>query len=176
MESPYEVSITVADPDSVDADVIDLIERAVQTVLQQEGVVPCEVSVYLTNDEEIRALNAEYRNKDTPTDVLSFPLMDGSEQFVESSTPNGNGAADSDIQGVISLDESIPLLLGDIVISIERAAEQAREYGHHFNREIAFLAVHGTLHLLGYDHQTDEERQQMREREEKALKALGLSR
>ena len=69
----------------MDADVIDLIERAVQTVLQQEGVVPCEVSVYLTNDEEIRALNAEYRNKDMPTDVLSFPLMDGSEQFVESS-------------------------------------------------------------------------------------------
>ena len=91
-------------------------------------------------------------------------------------TPNGNGAADSDIQGDISLDEPIPLLLGDIVISIERAAEQAREYGHHFNREIAFLAVHGTLHLLGYDHQTEEERQQMREREERASKALGLSR
>lgn len=176
MESPYEVSITIARPDFVVADVVDLVQRAVRTVLQQEDAVPCEVSVYLTDDQEIQALNAEYRDKDTPTDVLSFPLMDDSDQIFPSAS--GNGVAGSDITeaDVSSLDTPIPLLLGDIVISVERATEQARDFGHHFDRELAFLAVHGTLHLLGYDHQTDEERQQMREREEKALKALGLTR
>lgn len=170
MESRYEVSITAARPDCADADVLGLVQRAVRTVLQQEGAAPCEVSVYLTDDQEIQALNAEYRNKDVPTDVLSFPLIEDREQALASSDAVGSGAADSDDS------EPIPLLLGDIVISVERAAEQAREYGHHFNREIAFLAVHGTLHLLGYDHQTEEERRQMREREEMALEALGLTR
>lgn len=183
MESTYEVSITTARPDCADADVIDLIQRAVRTVLQQEGAVPCEVSVYLTDDREIQALNAAYRNKDVPTDVLSFPLIDDGDQLFAAASSADNAATDTDTDIDIDIDtdvtsagRSMPLLLGDVVISVERAAQQAREYGHHFNREIAFLAVHGTLHLLGYDHQTEEERRQMREREEMALEALGLTR
>lgn len=129
-----------------------LIEQAAVAVLAHEGAGPCEVSVHLTDDTGIRSLNRTYRNMDQATDVLSF----GSDD--DDTLPDGTR------------------LLGDIIISLERATEQAGEYGHSYEREVAFLVVHGVLHLLGYDHEEDEQRREMRAREEGVLARLGLQR
>jgi probable rRNA maturation factor len=113
------------------------IRTAVRTALKFEGFSdPAEVSVILTDNEGIRMLNREYRGKDSPTDVLSFPLY-GPEEDIEIIE---DGRAE----------------LGDIVISLERAAAQAEEIGNTFEREVMFLCVHSVLHLLGYDHETSE--------------------
>lgn len=139
-----------------------IIKKVAETVLTQEEILfSCEVSVLITDNEYIRTLNAKYRGKDTPTDVLSFPMLEVNDE------------------GIILAPEppDEQLLLGDIVISIERAAEQADEFGHSLRREIGFLTAHSMLHLLGYDHETGEnERQVMREKEERALDSLGLTR
>ena len=111
-----------------------LIQSAILETLQCENFsADCEVSVTFTNNAGIQTLNKEYREKDSPTDVLSFPMFD----FQSEEVPQN--------------EESLPL--GDIVISLERAQEQANEYAHSFRREAAFLTVHSTLHLLGYDHE-----------------------
>lgn len=135
----------------------ELIENVINKVLEQEEFKKeCEVSVLIVDDENIRLLNAEHRNKDAATDVLSFPMLDFEED------------------GPYDIGE---VLLGDIVISLERAYAQAEEYGHSIIRELGFLCAHSTLHLLGYDHEDDEEsRKVMRQKEEKALSALGLER
>lgn len=112
-----------------------------------------EISVLLTGDDEIRALNRRYRGIDKATDVLSFPQGDR-EEWIS-----------------VWWEE-----LGDIVISVPTAEAQAREYGHGLQREIAFLFVHGLLHLLGFDHGDEAERAQMRRLEEAALERIGLSR
>ena len=109
------------------------------------------------DDKKIQELNRDYRGIDRPTDVLSFPLREA----VEDEGPK------------VSVDE---WLLGDIVVSMETALRQAEEYGHSLERELGFLIVHGCLHLLGYDHQREEERQVMREKEEAILTSLGLTR
>ncbi len=136
-----------------------LVRRAVETTIEHEQYGnPCEVSVTFTDNEHIHALNRQYRSVDRPTDVLSFPMMDFTG---ESEEP----VAD---EPVVSL--------GDIVISLEKAAEQAAEYGHSFEREVAFLCVHSMLHLLGYDHETGEEDERdMRARQSKIMDAMGLS-
>lgn len=122
---------------SVPHGVLDAVRKAILTALAYEDVSgACEVSLTLCDGAYIRTLNAEYRGKDTATDVLSFPLFEEDEPTVDG-------------------DELLPL--GDIVINVDRAAEQARELGHTTLREIAFLAVHSTLHLLGYDHERGEE-------------------
>ncbi len=114
------------------------IRRAIEATLEYEDFPSdAEVSVTFTDNEYIKKLNGQYRNKDAATDVLSFPLYDFE---CEDDMPEG---------------ESLPL--GDIVISIERAKEQAKEIGHSFIEECAFLAVHSTLHLLGYDHERSKE-------------------
>ncbi len=100
-----------------------------------------EVSVTFTDNDKIQVLNAQYRRKDSPTDVLSFPLIDWES---EEELPDDGSSF-------------FPLALGDIVISLEKAHAQAREYGHSFIREVSFLTVHSTLHLLGYDHETGKE-------------------
>ena len=115
-----------------------------------------EVSVLLTDNETIHVINREYRGKDMPTDVLSFALNEGDEPEI--------------------LDGPPETLLGDIIISLEKASEQAAEYGHSQEREVAFLALHGLLHLLGYDHETEAEKALMRQEEEHVLGLLGLSR
>ena len=117
----------------------------------------CQVSLTFTDDEGIRRLNREFRQIDSPTDVLSFPLVD----FAGGDEP----AADEP-----------EFMLGDIVISLERAEAQAEEYGHGFEREAAFLCVHSMLHLLGYDHvNSEEEELEMRRRQSEILEAMGLS-
>jgi len=118
-----------------------------------------EVSVTLVDDDEIRQLNKEYRGLDSATDVLSFAL---DEEGQAGEIPFANA---SEVH-----------LLGDIIISVERASEQAGDFGHSLEREIGFLTIHGMLHLLGYDHNETEETKEMRELEEKILQASGLTR
>ena len=135
-----------------------LIRRAVTYTLEAEHFAfPAELSVVFTENDAIRLLNRDYRGKDSVTDVLSFPLSEGGV-FEETDLCGGFAA------------------LGDIVLSLERAAEQAREYGHSFERETAFLTVHSTLHLLGYDHETSGEERRMIEKQEAVLNRLGLNR
>ena len=135
-----------------------LLRRACTAVLVHEQFEKtAEVGVRFVDDDEIRALNAKHRNIDDVTDVLSFPLGENGEYDVNHDT----GA----------------LLLGDIVISLPRAVEQARLYGHTLQRELAFLTVHSMLHLLGYDHEAGGlEAVRMREKEEQVLVQLGLPR
>ena len=127
-----------------------LVRESILAALAYEKVKDnCEVSVTFTDNEGIRAINREYRGKDAPTDVLSFPLFES----------DGAGTK----------------MLGDIVLSLEKCRAQAEEFGHSFNRECAFLTVHSTLHLLGYDHETGEDDERdMRERQTAIVTKMGL--
>lgn len=118
-----------------------------------------EVSVTFTDNEGIQEINREQRNIDAPTDVLSFPIMSDDDKAAD--TDRSNGA----------------VLLGDIVLNLERARAQAAEYGHSYTREVAFLTVHSVLHLLGYDHLTSEEADRdMRARQDAVLGMMGIAR
>ncbi|MBC7342291.1 MAG: rRNA maturation RNase YbeY [Clostridia bacterium] len=124
----------------------ELLRSAMEITLREEGYntgVQGEAGIVLVSNESIRQLNRTYRGQDQATDVLSFSLS-GTE------------------------DDPYPIL-GEVIISVERAAEQAQELGHSLERELAFLAVHGTLHLLGYDHETEEEAARMRAKEKAIL-------
>ena len=138
-----------------------LIKKVVSKVLEEEKVLP-EVDVYitLTNNEEIHKINKEYRDVDRPTDVLSFPMYERDEI---ASLKNDT-------------DDEIEKILGDIIVSVEKVREQAEEYGHSFERELAYLVTHGMLHLLGYDHMIEEEKAVMRKREEEILETLNITR
>lgn len=119
------------------------------------------ISVTLTTPEEIRKLNAEYRNIDKETDVLSFPMFEKSE-----------------IDEIVKKQIKSPVeeTIGDIVISIQRVQEQAVEYGHSFERELSYMLVHGFYHLMGYDHIEEEDKKRMRPKEEKILNELKILR
>ena len=134
-----------------------LVRRAIEETLKYEGYRNnAEVSVTFTDNEGIRKLNKDFRGIDKPTDVLSFPLIDYEAT---------DGIVVDELEGS----------LGDIVISLERAKEQADEFGHSFEREVAFLTVHSMLHLLGYDHvNSEEEELDMRKRQSDILKNMGL--
>jgi probable rRNA maturation factor len=135
---------------SIDDDIYEVVEKVARECLKLEGKgLNFEVSVSFVDNEEIQKLNRDYRNVDSPTDVLSFP-MDAEET-----------------------DLYIPLL-GDIVISAERALEQATEFGHSFLREVAYLAAHSMFHLMGYDHMNVEEKKIMRQKEKEVMKILGI--
>lgn len=124
--------------DEVDYELKSAIRRAVEKTLEHEDfIIPAEVSVTLCDNKYIRKINKKFRNVDKHTDVLSFPMYDFA-----------SGEAESD---------EAPIMLGDIVISLERAKKQAEEIGNSFITEVAFLTVHSTLHLLGYDHERGEE-------------------
>lgn len=145
-------------------DVEALLNRVISAALAAEGVgVPCELSVLITNDEGIHQINLEQREVDRPTDVLSFPMF----ELEPGEMPDADMAdPDTDL---------VPL--GDMVISLERAVEQAVEYGHSVEREVSYLAVHSVLHLLGYDHMDEGPmKAQMRAREEAILGELGITR
>ena len=135
-----------------------IIKRAVREALSAEGVdTPCTVSVLLTDDKGIRRVNREFRGVDSATDVLSFPFNE--------LTPGAFDAENCELDP-----ESGRLLLGDMMISLERCAAQGEEFGHGFEREIRYLSVHSVLHLLGYDH-VDEGlmKKQMRAREKEIM-------
>ncbi|TDQ41735.1 rRNA maturation RNase YbeY [Aureibacillus halotolerans] len=125
----------------------------------EEVPVSCELSVTLTDDETIHELNKTYRGKDQPTDVLSFAMQESAEE-----EPWFEEAKD------------VPTMLGDIVISVETAKRQAKEYGHSDLRELCFLAVHGFLHLIGYDHMTEEDERKMFSTQEALLREYGIER
>jgi len=142
----------------VKAEITALIKEKLESILYEEDfsrefVDAAEVSMVFTDDQKIAVLNERYRGVAGATDVLSFPMLD-----------------DEEIEG--GQDQ---FLLGDIVISVPRALEQSEEYGHSLLRELLFLAVHGMLHLLGYDHQTEAGAQRMRSKEKKALALIGAS-
>ncbi len=119
----------------------------------------------LVTEEEIRALNARERGVDAVTDVLSFPSMDGIRGMPILAEEHGE-----------EVDENGRVFLGSVVICEKRAREQAAEYGHPYERELYYLAVHGMLHCLGYDHMTDEDRREMRRKEEDVMAKLDLRR
>ena len=114
------------------------------------------VNVVLTNAKNIKSIDKEHRGIDKETDVLSFPMFEKNE--------------------IANLDNTNEDILGDMVISIERVEEQAKEYGHSFERELAYMVVHSFYHLLGYDHMTEEDKKEMREKEENVLGILGIRR
>ncbi|WP_312044507.1 rRNA maturation RNase YbeY [Anaerotignum sp.] len=135
------------------------IEKIIADALTYEGFQkPCEVSVSIVDNEEIHQINKQFRDIDRATDVLSFPLL----TFEEGEMPD--------------LNEKDEVLLGDIIISLERAREQAEEYGHSLKREIAFLTAHSMLHLLGYDHMEEEEEKEMFEKQREILNKAGIPR
>jgi probable rRNA maturation factor len=133
-----------------------LVRRCCNAVLRLEQFpYPAEISVTFVNNEQIRELNSQYRNKDASTDVLSFPMGENGEYDENHDT----GAK----------------ILGDIVVSMEKAVEQADRYGHSLEREVGYLCAHSMLHLLGYDHeQGGLDRVRMREKEEQVMTQLGL--
>lgn len=130
-----------------------------------------ELNVTLTDNEEIHKINREFREIDRPTDVLSFPMLDydepGNFDWLE---------ADEEIADDCFNPETGELLLGDIVISVEKVISQAEEYGHSVERELGFLVAHSMLHLFGYDHMEEEERIVMEQKQEEILQLLLLSR
>lgn len=146
------------------------IESVIEYTLKEEKVnIPCEVSVIFVDNNEIREINRENRNIDKATDVLSFPMLEYPESRVFKEVYLDYNFHPSD------LDEG-NLVLGDIVLSLEKAEEQRIEFGHSFLREAAYLTVHSVLHLLGYDHMKEEEKKVMRKREEEILKEFSISR
>lgn len=141
-----------------------LIQTVCQKVMESEECdFDAQISLTITDNENIRQINNEHRGIDRPTDVLSFPMLEFDE----------NGDI---IENEFEYDEDM-IMLGDIVISMERAREQAIEFGHSFTREIAFLTAHSMLHLLGYDHVDDEEGERiMCQKQEAVLSGLGITR
>ena len=126
-----------------------ILKAAAESLKYEEFDENCEISVSIVDNEEIRQINKQFRNIDRATDVLSFPML----TFEEGEEAEVN--------------ENDEIILGDIIISLERAREQAEEYGHSLKREVAFLTAHSMLHLLGYDHMDEgEQKKQMRAREE----------
>ncbi|EYE88122.1 heat-shock protein [Fervidicella metallireducens AeB] len=147
----------------------NLIQKSIQSALKHENFnYPYEINIIITNNEGIRKYNWEFRKKDSATDVLSFPML-----FFKDGYFNGNNL---DINVENTNPDSGEVILGDMILSIERASEQALEYNHSLEREIAFLTVHSILHLLGHDHETEEERKLMRTKEEEILNSMNLVR
>jgi len=136
-----------------------LISVSVKETLDYEGVdFIDEVDVLLVDNEAIRALNREHRNIDKETDVLSFPMYACKEEILEQKA------------------SEIPVILGDIVISLEKAKSQGEQFEHGTEREVSYLAVHSTLHLLGYDHMSEDEKITMREKEKSIMKRMEIER
>lgn len=139
-----------------------IIHTVIKKCFEEEGLdkLKIYVNIILTNPEEIRKINKEYRNIDKETDCLSFPMFEKEE-----------------IEELIKEKEQVTLdILGDVVVSIERVYEQAKEYNHSFERELAYMVVHGFYHLMGYDHMEEEEKNIMRQKEENILQNLNITR
>jgi len=143
----------------IDESLESLVAEIIKVALKKENTGEnVEVSVVLVDNDYIQKLNKQYRSIDAPTDVLSFAMNESicEQDYIEN--------------------EGQEQILGDIIISVERAKEQAAEFGHSFEREVGYLAVHGFLHLLGFDHESQEDKEIMRAKEEEILKEFDLSR
>lgn len=149
----------IDETNEVDEDNIELLEGLLNFTAEKENISEnTELSVTFVNNQRIHEINKEYRKIDRPTDVISFAM----EELGEGEIPITNA--------------DMPRILGDIIISIEKTREQAEEYGHSFTRELGFLAVHGFLHLLGYDHETEEDETKMFSKQKDILNEFGLQR
>ena len=160
-----EHSIIIESEVEAGPELSEQVTRVIEATLRAERVeLPCEVNILFTDNEGIRQVNREMRDLDRPTDVLSFPMFELEPGFPP--------------EGEEYLDPGTGLCpLGDMCISLERAKEQAKEYGHSLERELCYLAVHSVLHLLGYDHLDEGPmKAQMRAREEAILGELGITR
>ena len=164
MADKHQISISTEVEGADTEETSALIRSTIATALAAQGVeVPCEIDVLLSDDAGIHAINLDMRGVDRPTDVLSFPMFDltpGEKPQEEWADPDSG---------------CVPL--GDMVLSLERVAAQAQEYGHSRERELSYLVVHSVLHLLGYDH-LDEgpQKAQMRAREDAIMEEIGLTR
>jgi probable rRNA maturation factor len=147
---------------TVTEEIEELINTVIEASLKHEKIEEtAEVNVLIVDNEAIRQINNEQRNIDSATDVLSFPMLDFENgKMIKTDADYFEG----------------DLVLGDIVVSFERAKEQSEEFGHSFNREVGFLVCHSMLHLLGYDHMEESERQIMRQKEEAILESINLTR
>lgn len=150
------MKIYLENAEEVSEEILAVMEKAASYCLALEGVDEerSELSLTFVTGEEIRTLNREYRDTDRVTDVLSFPQFEDLSELPE--------------QGEICL--------GDVVVCRETAQRQAEDFGHSFEREIVYLFTHSVLHLLGYDHEEEDEKKEMRQREEEVMAYLGLER
>ena len=149
----------IDETNEIEASAQQLVEQVLQFAADKENIEEgTELSITFVDNVRIQEINKEYRNKDTATDVISFAMEEMGEDEIQ------------------IIGEDIPRILGDIIISIERTKEQADEYGHSFERELGFLALHGFLHLLGYDHMTESDEKVMFTKQKEILDEYGLSR
>lgn len=154
--------------EKLEFDYESLIKKVILAVLDYEGCpYEAEVNIVLTDNEEIHKINREYRQIDRPTDVLSFPM-------IEYETPGDFSKVEEDMS--VFHPETGELLLGDIMISVEKIIEQAIEYGHSLERELGFLVAHSMLHLCGYDHIKENEREVMESKQKEIMKQISLYR
>ena len=135
---------------------IEILNKVLEKCFEEEKLnsEKLYINIVLTNPKNIKEINKQYRNIDKETDVLSFPMFEREE--------------------LTKLENENPDILGDIVISTEKVEEQAKEYGHSFERELAYMAVHGFYHLMGYDHMEENDKKEMREKEENILEKLNI--
>lgn len=146
----------------------DIIQRCVnETMVIEKIKFKCECNIILTDNNTIREYNMDFRGLDSATDVLSFPILDFIGDIKDLNT--------DDIKYDIN-PETGHVMLGDIIISMDKVIQQSKEYGHSIKRELGFLIVHGMLHLLGYDHEEIKDREKMRKKEEYILNKIGLKR
>lgn len=149
---------------------VEELTNVIEFALKEEEVdIKCEVSLLFVDNDEIKEINNENRGIDRETDVLSFPMLEYDNKKVFKELYKNYKFPKSDFDGE-------ELVLGDIVLSLEKALEQSKEYNHSFERESAYLVVHSVLHLLGYDHMEENDKEIMRRREEDILKKLDITR
>ncbi len=156
----------IIDEDSLKGEEVAALQNALSEAADSD--MPLVLELLFVSEEEIRSLNARERNIDRVTDVLSFPAME--------LVPGEPICSEEHGECIESVEEGERLYLGSVVICTKRAEEQAEEYGHSLAREIGYLAVHGALHCLGYDHEREEDRTVMRQKEEEIMEHLGLGR
>ena len=149
---------------------VSKLTEVIDFALKEEEVnIKCEVSLLFVDNEEIKEINKETRGIDRETDVLSFPMLDYEDKKVFKEIYKDYKFSQVDFDGE-------ELVLGDIVLSLEKALEQSKEFNHSYEREASYLVVHSVLHLLGYDHMEDDEKSVMRGREEEILNKLNITR
>ena len=149
---------------------VEELKKVILCALKEEEVeVPTEISLVFVDNEEIREINNDTRNIDRETDVLSLPMLDYEDKKVFKEMYKNY---DFDV----TYKDGEDIVLGDIVLSLEKALEQSKEYNHSFQREASYLVVHSVLHLLGYDHMVEEDKTVMRRREEEILEKLNITR
>lgn len=154
----------------VNEEFVEIINKVCDYALEEEEVeVPYQISVLFVDNDEIKEINRETRGIDKATDVLSFPMLDYPKDKVFKEVYKNKQFDEIYLDGE-------ELVLGDIVLSLEKAMEQSEEYNHSYEREAAYLVVHSILHLLGYDHMEEDEKKIMRKREEEILEGLNITR